>query len=214
MDFGEVFQHLVDLLKSHWHQILISLFSILFGAWIGRRRAQREWARKEFLERVNFSLNSITDNTLRIRTLIEKNTIDVFLNKVATERIVDAASRTDANSALLPLEKNDRWFMLNAVLNELSEKFADGFLRRDIGIPVQSATFLVCLTFESAGDLKTRKIRVMIMRKELLAALPAEPPNFERAHHKTRWTTLTQLATAYAREPDQFMEVELVLPQH
>jgi hypothetical protein len=208
---GDFMNLLWDLLKNHWHQVLISVVSLAFGAWVGRRRARREWAKKEFLERINFSLNSIVDNTLRIRTLIEMNTIDVFLNKVATERITDAAARTDARSALLPLEKDDRWFLLNGVLNQLSEKFSEGFLRRDLGLPVRSANYLVCLTFESAGDLKTRKIRVMIMRKDLLTALPADPPAFERPHHKTRWMTLQQLAASYLAEPDQFMDVELIL---
>lgn len=213
MTLGELLGQLLDILKSHWHQILISIFSLFVGAWLGRRRAKREWARKEFFDRINFSLNSISDDTLRIRTLIEKNTSDVFLNKIATQRVLDAATHTNAESALLPLEKDDRWFILNAVLNELSEKFAEGFLRRDLGLPVRSAMYLVCLTFESAGDLKTRKIRVMIIRKDVLTALPTEPPKFERPHHKTRWQTLHQLAASYAAEPDHFLEVELGLPE-
>jgi transcriptional regulator with XRE-family HTH domain len=199
---SELLSALWELIKNHWHQILISLVSIFAGAWIGRRRAKREWARKEFLDRINFSL----------RTLIEKNTHDVFLNKVAAEEIAEAASKTDAKSSLLPVKPENRWYFLNAVLNELSEKFAEGFMLREMGLPVRAAQFLVCLTYESAGDLKTRKIRVMIIRKDLLTALPADPPNFERPHHKTRWQTLQQLAASYAAEPDQFMEVELILP--
>jgi len=202
----------LEFLREHWHQLLISIVSIVFGAWVGKRRAKRDWARKEFLDRINFSLNSVVDGTLNIRTLIEKNTSEVFLNKVATELISSAAGRTGADSALLSLPKEERWFLLNAVLNELSEKFSEGFLRRDLQLPVRSAIYLVCLTYESAGDLKTRKIRVMIVRKDFLTALPAEPPRFERPHHKTRWQTLHQLAASYAADPDQFLEVELALP--
>lgn len=209
---ADFFRFLTEILRDHWHQILISLISVFFGAWVGKRRAKRDWARKEFLDRLNFSLNSIVDSTLRIRTLIEKNTEDVFLNKIATEKIREAAAQTNAQSAMLPLAKDDRWFLLNAVLNELSEKFSEGFLRRDLGLPVRSAMYLVCLTYESAGDLKTRKIRVMIIRKDLLTQLPADMPAFERPHHKTRWLTLQQLAASFAAEPDNFLEVELVLP--
>lgn len=203
---------LLELLQDHWQQLLISLVSIALGAWWGRRRAKRDWARKEFLDRINFSLNSIVDGKLLIRTLIEKNSSDVFLNKVATELIGTAALRTNAESAMLPLERADRWFLLNAVLNELSEKFADGFLRRDLGLPVKAAVYLICLTYESAGDLKTRKIRAMIVRKDLLSQLPADPPTFERPHHKTRWLTLNQLAASYLADPENFLEVELILP--
>lgn len=212
MDLHALLDLALELVKKHWHEILVSLSTLVFGAWWGRRRARRDWARKEFLDRINFSLNSVEGGTLRIRTLVEMNTIDVFLNKVATELINDAAAKTTAASALLPLEKDDRWFLLNAVLNELSERFAEGCVRKDMGLPTRSEMYLICLTYESAGDLRTRKIRAMVTRKSLLTDLPADPPAFERPHHKTRWQTLTQLSASYRNEPDQFIEVELTLP--
>jgi hypothetical protein len=43
--------------------------------------------------------------------------------------------------------------------------------------------------------------------------LPTDEPHFERPHHNVRWQTLHQMAALYASEPDQFLEVELVLPE-
>jgi hypothetical protein len=207
-----IFDFVSDLAKDHWQKILISLLSLLFGAWYGKHRAKRNWAKKEFLDRINFSLNSVVDGTLRIRTLVEKNVTEVFLNSVAVDKVNHAAGRTTEQSPFLPLAKEDRWFLLNAVLNEVSEKFAEGFLRRDLGLPVRSDTFLICLTNESAGDLRTRKIRAMVVQRKLLTALPADEPKYERPHHNVRWHTLHQMAAAYQTDPEQFLEVELVLP--
>jgi hypothetical protein len=95
------------------------------------------------------------------------------------------------------------------VLNEMAEKFAVGELKRDLGRPVESATYLVCLTSEAAGSIRTRKIRAMTVRKDVLTNLPAEPPAFERPWHNNRWDTLKILAEQYKANPEQFMEVEL-----
>ncbi len=59
-----------------------------------------------------------------------------------------------------------------------------------MGVPVNAAVYLICITYENAGELKTRKIRAMIIRKTLLLNLPVEPPQFERPHHSTRYETL------------------------
>jgi hypothetical protein len=140
----------------------------------------------------------------------------VFLNSVAVDKVMAAALRTTAKNPVLPLAKDDRWYLLNAVLNELSEKFAQGWLQRDMGLPTRSAVYLICLTSECAGELKTRKIRAMVVQKDLLqnlpADLPADLPQFERPHHNTRWQTLQQMSALYATEPDHFLEVELALP--
>jgi hypothetical protein len=133
----------------------------------------------------------------------------VFLHEIATERVLAAAKKTYAVNPILPLPADDRWFMLNAVLNELSEQFATGFVKRDMGLPVQTAVYLICLTYENDGALMTRKIRAMIVRKEFLLNLPKEPPKLERPHHIRRFLTLQQMAAAYAVDASNFFEVEL-----
>lgn len=211
MDWDTLRPELLALLKEHWLKAATSLLFLLVGTWWGRRRARREWAKKSFLDRLNFSLNTIHDGKLLIRTIAEMNCRDVFLNDVAVERVLEAAKQTTADNPILPLDKDERWYLLNAVLNELSERFAMGLMRRDAGLPVTLRNYLICLTHESAGDLRTRKVRAMIVSRATLTALPAEPPLFERPHHATRFKTLQQLAAAYAADPSNFLDIELAL---
>jgi hypothetical protein len=209
MDWKALLWHAWVVLREHWINSLISLAALFAGTWLGKRRARAEWSKKRFLDRLNFSFNTLHEGTLQIRTLVEKNCRDVFLNDVAVERVLAAAKRTSADNPILPLPADDRWFMLNAVLNEMSEQFAAGFIKRDMGLPVQTAIYLLCLTYENDGALMTRKIRAMIIRKSLLLNLPAEPPKLERPHHIRRFLTLKQMAAAYAVDPSNFFEVEL-----
>lgn len=209
MDWHALWPELWAIVREHWLKAIVSLVFLLIGTAWGRRRARREWANKRFLDRVNFSLNTIDNGTLKIRTIAEMNCRDVFLNDVAAEQVSAATSKTTATNALLPFDKDERWFLLNAVLNELSERFGEGFIRRDMGLPVTTRVYLVCLTYENAGDLKTRKVRAMIVQRETLLNLPPEAPRFERPHHATRFQTLQQLAGSYAADPTYFLEVEL-----
>ena len=209
MDWHALAHDVWQFLRSHWAGALWSLLILIVGTWWGKRRARHEWANKRFLDRLNFSLNTIRDGTLQIRTLAEMNGRDVFLNDVAVERVIEATARTTATNPLLPLARDERWYYLNAVLNEVSERFAVGFVKRDMGIPVETRSYLICLTYESAGELKTRKVRAMVIQKSVLTNLPAEPPRFERPHHATRYQTLQQLAAAYASDPTEFLDVEL-----
>jgi len=127
------------------------------------------------------------------------------------ETVLEASRKTTANDSTLPLPKGDYWYYLNSVLNEIAEKFALGAVRRDLGQPVQVASYVICLTCESAGELKTRKVRAMLIQKRLLEALPPECPQFESPHHTTRWETLKQLSAERVRNPHKFLEIEIAI---
>ena len=200
---------IIQVLEEHGVKVLVGLVSIWVGWLFGRRRAQADWKKQEFLDRLNVSLNVIEEGTLKIRTLSEKRCEDVFLNSVAAETVQKLARKTTATDPLLPIPKDDQWYYLNAVLNELSEQFALGHIRRDLGVPVQTAEYLVCLTCEQFGELRTRKVRAMVIRKSLLTNLPKEAPKLTASHHSTRWATLQFMAVEYARNPWRFLDVEL-----
>ena len=209
MDWHALAGQLWTILREHWLKALVSLAFLLLGTWWGRRRARREWERKRFLNRLNFSLNTLRDGKLEIRTLAEMNCRDVFLNDYAAERVQVAAERTTRANPIVPLDEDERWFLLNSVLNEVSERFAEGFIRRDMGLPTNTQTYLISLTYENAGDLKTRKIRAMVIRRDALLNLPTEPPIFERPHHSVRFETLHALARLYRTQPSHFLEIDL-----
>ena len=117
---------LIDLVRDHWPSLVFWVVGIGIGAWWGRLRARRQWQKKEYLDRLNISLNMITDGTLRIRTVLEKNLLDVLLNRVAVQKVMDAAQLATEANPILPLAKEDAWYLLNGVLNEISERFAVG----------------------------------------------------------------------------------------
>jgi len=200
---------ITGLLRDHWASVVFSLAGIGVGAWWGRHRARRQWERKEFLHRLNVSLTSIHRGTLRIRTVLEKNLQDVLLNRVATEKVLDAATRTTEADPVLPLAKDDAWFLLNGVLNEVSEHFATGLLREDLGAPTATGRYLICLTHEVAGAVRTRKIRAMMVQRELLENLPDACPALESPNHTTRWDTLQVMARLWQTEPWHFLQVEV-----
>ncbi len=112
---------------------------------------------------------------------------------------------------LIPIPKEDRWFYLNAVLNELSETFAEGLFKREAGKPHDAVRYLICLTNECDGEVRTRKVRAMVMRKDTLLNLPKEQPALESPNHSIRWKTLQQMQRAYSVDPTNFIEAEIVV---
>jgi hypothetical protein len=202
-------ESVVEQIQAHWVKFLTAAAFMVLGWLLGKRRARKEWRRKEFFDRVNFSLNMFRDGTLLIRTLMEKRGEEVFLNSVATETVIEAAHHTTAQDPTLSLPESDYWYYLNAILNEVAEKFAHGQIQRDAGAEVTSCMYTLCLTCESAGAMKTRKVRAMMIQKSLLRNLPEEAPKFEQPHHSTRWDTLKQLAAIQKTAPHKFMDVEI-----
>lgn len=197
--------------RDHGIKYLVAALFAVAAWYIGYRRAYAKWRRREFLDRLNVSLNLLIEGRLQIRTLLEKSCQEVFLNSAAVEEVMTASKRTTATDPILPLPKADYWYFLNAVLNDVAEQFAEGTVKRDLGLPVTRGQYLMCLTFETAGEMRTRKIRAMLVRKEVLLNLPAETPQFDSPHHITRWQTLQQMHAAYGKSPWQFIEVEICL---
>jgi hypothetical protein len=205
----QIWTHAVDAIREHAVKVVVGFVLMIVGWYFGKWRAKSQWKKQEFFDRLNVSLNTFDNGTLKIRTLGEKRCEDVFLNSVAADTVKQLARQTTASDPILPIPKDDMWYFLNAVLNDLSEQFATGLMKRDLGATVSTASYLVALTCETAGEIRTRKIRAMVIRKSLLMKLPAETPTLESPNHVTRWKTLQFLATEYAKNPWRFLDVEL-----
>ena len=198
-----------DWLDDNWLKFLTGLLIAAAGWVLGQWRARKNWQRREFHDRLNVSLNSIVDGRLMIRTILEKGSRDIFLNDLAASSVTAASQKTTPGDPTLPLPKDDYWYFLNAVLNEIAEQFADGQLRRDMGLPVTAASYLICLTSECDGEVRTRKVRAMLIQRRLLENLPADRPQLESGHHGTRWKTLLFMAQEWKKNPWKFIEIEL-----
>jgi len=203
------FVSLIDYLRGNWPELVWIVAAAGIATYVAARRSRSQWLKHEFLDRMNVSLTRIEDGKLRIRTILEMDCRDIFLNASAAKTVVALAKQTTPDDPILPIPQEDCWQYLNAVLNEISERFAAGQIKRDLGLPVECGQYLLCLTCERSGPVRTQKVRGMLVRKSLLTALPEETPTFESESHSVRWRTLQQLAAQYAQRPFRFIELEI-----
>ncbi len=189
--------------------LLTTVLSFVLGRWWGAYRSTQEWDRKQFLGRIIVSLNSFADGYLKIRTIFERSLEEVFINAVAVEKVRAAARMTTPEGPLLPIEPKDRWFLLNFVLNAVAERFAAGQIGYDAGVPLRPVAYLLFLTSETVGEDRIRKVRAMLVRRDVLLDLPTETPRLEQPWHADRLETLRRAAEAYRREPDNFLMLEV-----
>ncbi len=188
-----------------------SLVTFLFTWWWARRRAQRQWRSKEFMDRIIVSLNIFTDGYLKIRTVLERSLDEVFLNPVAIEKVRSSARATTLDNPLMPIAKEDRWFLLNFVLNSVAEHFVAGHIRQDTGLPVTTVKYALFMTCELVGDERIRKVRAMLVRSDLLSDFPYQDsmPKLENSWHEDRIRTLRRAADVFQKEPDNFLILEV-----
>ncbi len=202
-----ILQSLVGYLLEMVWVVLAAFLGSYFATW----RARSRWEKSEFLDRLNVSLTTIDDGTLHIRTILEMEGERIFLNTPAANKVVGFAKNTTEDDPILPIPEEENWLYLNAILNEVSERFAAGQVKRDLGLPVERGRYLLCLTCEKAGPVRTQKVRAMLTRKDFLLNLPDEEPKFERPNHEVRWRTLHQMAEQYEKTPYRFIEVEICI---
>lgn len=181
------------------------------GRWWGRYKASRQWHKKEFLDRVIVSLNIFADGFLKIRTVMERSLDEVFLNRLAIDKVAAAAKQTTADSPIMPIAPQDRWYLLNFVLNAVAEHFVAGNIRQDAGQPVTVVKYALFLTSELVGDERIRKVRAMLIRRELLENFPYADtlPQLENPWHADRIKTLRAAAALFKKEPDNFLTLEV-----
>jgi hypothetical protein len=179
--------------------------------WWARRRAHKQWYSKEFLDRIIVSLNIFADGYLKIRTVIERSLDEIFLNRLAVDKVWAAARATTVENPVMPIAKEDRWFLLNFVLNAVAEHFVTGHIKRDAGLPVTTVKYALFLTCERVGEERIRKVRAMLVRHDLLENFPYEDsmPNLESPWHADRIKTLRVAAVLFKKEPDNFLTLEV-----
>ena len=202
-----------DLIVDHWAKLLVGLLIFGAGRWWGQVRSRREWERKDFRNRVTVSLNSIQNGKLMIRTVLEKEAHEIFINDAAVSTLLKAASETNESDPIIHFGKKDRWHLLNAVLNEIAENFGQGLFARDMSLPVAEKRYLFCMTREVDGDMRARKIRVMMIQPEFLESEDCDFAELEveHPHHATRLKTLAIMRRAWHKDNEDFMALEITM---
>src|SRR5262249_4624435 len=103
--------------------VVSTVVSFVAGRWWGNYRAKRQWERKDFLGRIIISVNMLQEGRLRIRTIMERTLEEIFPNAIAVQKVREAAEKTTVENPLMPIAKDDVWFLLNFVLNHIAEHF-------------------------------------------------------------------------------------------
>ena len=199
-------------LVEYWELTLLLLtWAGIAVVWWRRRR---DWAGKRFTEQVNFSLSYLeTDDqgrdVLALRTLLELGASSVWLNEYGVRRVQKAAEKTTLERPFLRIRPaRDMDLVRHAVLNVLSERFAQVYLARAMGVEVRTETFLYGLTWERYGDIKTHKLRVMVVRPADLEALFGPEGRAKDLHvtvesHRWRVATLEKMyRLVHSPDPD------------
>ena len=187
--FAEVVDPVDDVFKRTIITVLVaaitSTATFFAGRWWGRYKASRQWHAKEFLDRVIVSLNIFADGFLKIRTVLERSVEEVFLNRLAIDKVEAACRKTTLENPIMPIDQKDRWFLLNFVLNAVAEHFVSGNIRQDAGQPVNVVKYALFLTCELVGEERIRKIRAMLVRVDVLENFPYDDsmPKLENPWH-------------------------------
>lgn len=198
-----------QFVQDHWSEVLFSILSLLVGAMFGRVLAWRRWSRRAFFERINVSLNFVEQGELKIRTLLERSNAEVFRNAEMVRRVMWAARRRDGQT-LLDLPEDTYWYYLNAVLNVISERFAEGYVKREAGLGAEH-TYLMFLTSEGGNEVRQRKVRAMLIREDLLLKTRSDdPPRFRNEFHGHRWASLRAVADEWVASDGQSKRIRTI----
>ncbi|MCE9643134.1 MAG: hypothetical protein K8Q97_02285 [Candidatus Andersenbacteria bacterium] len=214
--FEQFYGAIHELVLDHWAKALVTLGVMILMALWGGYRAWVDLRNRTFYRRFHFSLNILRDGKLRIRTLDEMDAGEVVLqNSAAVNALIKAAKQTTIDDPFIRLPESIHWIVLNCALNELASLIpSTGLFHFDLGLPTVQEKYVLALTCEKDPDVRTRKVRMMIVRKQtLLSMLGSEfqDPILESQNHSVRVRTLKKMAVLYRDRPEQFLEYEVAL---
>jgi len=180
----------------------------------GQQEVIREhWA--EFLRTAN--LDNYTPLEL---TTSEKSEIDFrhmrFTDAVGQHRLRRRGGEPGESSNDQALSKEDLSSLHTAVMNEISEKYSDGYFDMNVGLKSAWKTYYFGVTYETCPctlpdsdkshlskaecldqhkHIPHKKLRVMLVEKGLLDddIIFEEEPKFERPTHEPRWECLREM---------------------
>jgi hypothetical protein len=159
-----------ETLRPYWSTL--ALLATWTGISVVYLRRRWQWQHKRFLTLVNFSLNYVRNGTLAMRTLLERPASQVWPNEHGVRMVLAAAQKTTVVDPFIVLRQaKDMDFANRAVLNVLSERFADTFLAASLGAPARTANFCFAITCEKYEDIRTLKLRVLLVEEQTLMEL-------------------------------------------
>lgn len=210
-----------DLIRLYGPSVALgATWAGILYLWWQRRRA---WKQKYFLTHVNFSLNYVQDGALAMRTLLELPGDEVWLNEHGVELVTAASLKTTAEQPYIQLwEVKDQEFLQRAVLNALSQRYAEGYLAASLGLPVARDEYVYGITCEKQGEIRTLKVRVLLIRESALVEMFGPPRRADSVATPAPWLrarlyTLEKMYQHYLDDqnrPNRVLgRIELALPR-
>ena len=179
---------------------------------ISQYLARRKMAERDFLDRINVSLNVFADGKLKIRTLFERPLSEIIHNPHVGEELQRAAlAASNADDPIVRLPREQSWFVLNCVLNAIAERFSEGAFREERGLDVAREVYAFWITCEPVKNERERKIRVFLLKQDLLKNFPflESMPELEAQKHEDRVLSLRQSCRLFQTNPELFSSVEI-----
>eukprot|EP00949_MAST-11_sp_MAST-11-sp1_P004093 g4093.t1 len=181
----------------------------------------KRWQRRRFLNLIQVVLYSPQESLARVekRTLFEVDLQAIlYHNKAAAHLLRRAAEKCSASAPFITehLPLAERYQVLNAVLNRVSSEFSNGFVLSDLGGATRGGWYVfglisnVVKNSHKVGDVRTTKLRVVLVREEILQApvsgqdgyLPPLGDLSDNDRHGLRWSTINSMRQAYRRQQE------------
>src|SRR5262249_2731469 len=149
--------------------------------------------------------NYAAGGQLVMRTLLETTASKVWLNEYGVSRVFKAAAKTTVDNPFLMMkDPADRDFVNRAVLNTLSERFAEAFVATALGEPVVKGPLYFGVTCEKYEDIRRVKLRVLLVEARALEELfgpegTAETLEVNNPVYRARLATLRVMYELYAK---------------
>lgn len=195
--------------------VLSSIATLIANRWWRLYQARKRWRESDSVTRVNIGFNIFSEGKLKIRTIMERSIDEIIYNDHLKEHLLAAAARCTHEEPLITgIPAREHHFILQCFVNETAEHFSAGFASEDSGVPGRSTMYLMFLTSEPAKGERHRKIRAMLIKRELLVDFPftKKMPQLEAPGHADRVRTLQHAAELYHKSPDHFAPFEIFTP--
>ena len=189
----------IEFVRSALVEGLVAGLISTIGILAVTQHARHEWRSGQFKDRMNISLNIVSDETLRIRTIVEDQVRNMVLSPYAQDLIKQAVRRTTEENEFLNFPSDrDAWLVYNEIINTISEACGPQLLSVAArATELKEASFLIALTYERSKDVRIQKLRVLVVEESVLAHISSKAASggigLEVEHHRPRLRTLTKM---------------------
>jgi len=217
-------QILFDLLKTVLNFFISSALVYLFALWQLYRGFF--WGRVTFTHVGTKHHENFPENyQIVLDTLMDKPANQVWINNpLLMSRTKKAAERCTPDKPWISLEDGDFWFIknpsedtekiLSGVRQQISEHYSRGVVYKSIHRKVEECKFLFCLSSVRTYNDKVRKLRVIVVRPELLKDIKENYDKYLIYNQDRKETVevLSKIANRWKEEQEGKHEIKVVYP--